>query len=48
MSYLTYTIANKRLAPEPILFFCYHKTVPYLGEIVFTKSAPLTLLSRVL
>ena len=23
------------------MFFCYHKTVPCLGEVAFTKSAPL-------
>lgn len=46
-SYLTSTIANKSLAPEPVPLFLLPQDSAFL-EIAFTESAPLTQLLRVL
>lgn len=46
-SYLTSTIANKRLAPEPVPLFLLPQDSAFL-EIAFTESALLTQLLRVL
>lgn len=46
-SYLTSTIANKSLAPEPIPLFLLPQDSAFL-EIAFTGSVPLTQLLRVL